>query len=212
MPKKDSLRETVRTHVLEQIQNGQLRTGDKLTELSICKQLGISRTPVREALLLLSSEGLLEYTPHRGFTIKGMDQKAKEDTYEILTLLDALSARLALPHMTPADLSELNRCADLIDIAIKYHNYPDYCQLQQQFHDIYRNRCSNQVLIHLLQELQVGCPPQTYYSEDQSQLFSVFSTMNQEHRKIIALFEAGDPQKLFDYLCYHWDTRYEEMI
>lgn len=212
MPRQDSLRETVRSHILEQIQNGQLRCGDKLTELSLCQQLGISRTPVREALLLLSSDGLLEYTPHRGFTLKGMDQKAKEDTYQVLTLLDALSARLALPHMTSKDYTNLNQCVDLIDVAIKYHNYPDYYRLQQQFHDIYRARCGNQVLIHLLQELQVGCPPQTYYSEDADQLFEVFSTMNLEHRKIIALFEQGDPQALFDYLCYHWDTRYEEMI
>lgn len=208
-----SLRERVRQRILDQVKYGELRPGDKISEAQLCETMGISRTPAREALLQLASEGLLENVPRKGFVVCERSIKEKMDVYDVLAALDALAAKLALKYMGEKELNGMHECIDLIDISIKYRNYPEYCRLQQRFHDVYRERCGNDMLRKLLEELQVGFAPHTYISDDADQLFEVYRDMNEEHRHIVDLFEEKKGDELYHFLMdVHWQTKYDEMI
>lgn len=213
MARSNTLRNSVRQAVLEKIQYGELLAGDKIREAELCGSLGLSRTPVREALIQLATEGILESHPHRGFTVAQKSLKEKSDVYIVLATLDALAAQLAFDHMGDVQIRQMCELTDKIDVAVKYQNYPEYCRLQQQFHEVYRDICDNAYLQSLLKDMQEGFFPMTYYSDNKDRLFEVFSNMNDEHRKIIRFFMEKERQALYDFLIgTHWQTQYGSMI
>lgn len=213
MKQHNSLRDHVREYISNKIQNGELIPGDKLSEMKLCEELQISRTPTREALLVLTGENLLEYVSRKGFTVKSKSLKEKSDVHVILSVMDALAARLAVDNIGNTELNSMRECIDMIDIAIKYKNYPNYCKKQQSFHNIYRNCCQNEMLLKMLNELQNSFIPYTYNSDNPAELFSVFENINKEHRIILNLFEKHDGDALFEFLMNeHWQTRYKDMI
>lgn len=200
-------------NIAEKIQYEYWLPDQILSEAMICKELNVSRTPVREALIALVSDGVLTYIPHKGYKIQASDDKKKRDTYLVLGALDALAATSALPNMTQNDLRGMREIVDKIDIAIKYHNYPDYYFLQDAFHTAYIDKCDNDVLIESIRNLKSGAVKQTYASQDKERLFEVFALVNEEHKHIISLFESGDPAALEYYLRNtHWATRFPDMI
>jgi DNA-binding GntR family transcriptional regulator len=139
--------------------------------------------------------------------------KEKNDVYAVLGVLDSLAADLAFDYISVDHLTQMDELVDIIDVAIKYKNYPKYCRLQQKFHEVYRNICQNGYLQKQLRDIQEGFFPMTYFSEDKALLFDVFQKMNEEHRTIIRLFKIGDRKGLHDFLINtHWITQYETMI
>lgn len=213
MNKYQIMRDHVRDLLSQEIQAGKLQPGDKVGELQVCEALGISRTPAREALLQLASEGVLEYTPRRGFRVKELAQGEKMEVYAAVEVLDALAGKLAAEHADEAMIRSMNECVDMLDVAIKYRNYQDYYSLQKRFHDIYRERCGNSVVRKLLNGLLEGFVSHTYSVGDEEELFTVFKELNDEHRHIVSLFEKRDANGVFEFLMKtHWGTRHSEMI
>lgn len=205
MKQYPSLRDTVRDYISNGIYDGRLQLGDRISEQSVADQMGVSRTPAREALMQLHSEGILEYTPRKGFSLRMVDEKEKNDMYEATALLDAFAAASAQPHMTDDDITTLNEYIEKIDVAIKYRNLADYSALQHQFHEVYRRRCNNDIILRFLKTLESGLVPQTYVDNDEDRLFSLYTLINDEHRHIVELFAAGDRDELFRYLMQtHW--------
>ncbi|MEG0912798.1 MAG: GntR family transcriptional regulator [Oscillospiraceae bacterium] len=207
-----SLRSHVRTCIVNGISDGSLCPGDKISEQSIADSLGVSRTPTREALLQLNSEGLLDYIPRRGFSIKLMTAKEKEDTYELVAVMDAYCALCAVAHIDAADISAMKETIDKIDISIKYQNTDDYRELQHIFHCIYRKKCGNALIMNILDNSESGIAPQTFMSDNLDELMELYYMLNNEHREIVSLFEKKDAHALFEYLLEtHWSLRYLQM-
>lgn len=199
--------------ILSKIHSGEFSQDKIITETTVCESLNISRTPAREALIELAANGILERVPRKGYAITKFDQKTKLDAYEILGNLDALAAKLALPNMTAADLNKMREYIDLANVAIKYNNYPSYCEQQENFHNVYINKCDNKQLIELLKQIKANLDRYTYYSSDESELYAICASMNQEHSEIVALFEKGDKNALFQYLSdNHWSTKSMDLI
>ena len=92
-----SLKDHVYQYIAEQISKEELVPGEKINENEICRELSISRTPVREALIQLSSEGVLENVPRKGFIIKQMKETEARQLYEVIGVLDGLAAQRSLP-------------------------------------------------------------------------------------------------------------------
>ena len=179
----------------------------------VCESLHISRTPVREALIELVASGVLEKAPRKGYAITKSDHKTKLDAYEILGHLDALAAKLALPYITVADLNKMREHIDLAEVAIKYSNYPAYCEQQENFHNVYISKCGNKQLVQMLKQIKMTLDRYTYFSSDQAELFSVCVAMNREHLEIVSLFENRDKNALFAYLSdTHWFTKMPDLI
>ncbi len=208
-----SLRHMAIESIMSKIHNGEFASDDIITETMVCESLNISRTPAREALIELVANGILQKVPRKGYSITKFDQKTKLDSYEILANLDALAARLALPYMTSVDFNKMREYVDLADVAIKYKNYPSYCDQQENFHSVYINKCNNIQLVTLLKQIKENLDRYTYYSKNEDELYDICSLMNKEHLRITELFEAGDPSKLFEFLAdIHWSTRSTDLI
>jgi DNA-binding GntR family transcriptional regulator len=109
LPKVDRprLHDTVVDHLRNFIVEGLLAPGVKLNERKLCETLGISRTPLREALKVLAAEGLVDILPNRGASISQMSEAEIRETFELMSGLEAFSGELACERMTPAELAEI---------------------------------------------------------------------------------------------------------
>ena len=95
-----SLEEKVYLALEDAILSGEYKRGDALTEMSLCKKLGVSRTPVRSALHRLSEEGLIEVAPNRGAIVVGMNDEDLADIYKIRIRLEGLASSMAAERMS----------------------------------------------------------------------------------------------------------------
>lgn len=208
-----SLRQLAMKGIVTRIQNGEFSQDSIISESLICETLNMSRTPVREALIELTASGVLQKVPRKGYTVTKFDKKTKIDSYEILSSLDALAAKLALPYMTKEDFTKMREHIELANVAIKFKNYPFYCEQQENFHSVYIEKCDNIQLITLLKNIKENVDRYTYFSDDEDELFAISEAMNKEHEEIVNLFEEGDKDKLCKYLIdNHWSTRYVDLI
>ena len=94
----------VAVHIRSMIFNGELRQGDRMRQDEIAQRLGVSRIPVREAIIALDREGWLTITPHRGAFVHGLDEDALRDHYELLGLVYGLAARRATERASDDEL------------------------------------------------------------------------------------------------------------
>ena len=99
--------ELVAVHIRTLIFNGELRQGDRVRQDEIAERLGVSRIPVREAIIALDREGWLAITPHRGAFVHGLDEDSLRDHYELLGLVYGLAARRAVERGTPEGIAQL---------------------------------------------------------------------------------------------------------
>jgi DNA-binding GntR family transcriptional regulator len=128
-----------------EIVTGTRRPGDMLGEIALADRFGMSRTPVREALQRLASEGLLERGPRRAFRVRRMTQQALRHLFEALGELEALCAGMAALRMTSTDHAVLARILEEPD--------GDYVASNIRFHDALRLGAQNHVLSDLLVDL-----------------------------------------------------------
>jgi len=104
---RQRLHDTVVDHLRKFVIEGLLAPGVKLNERTLCETLGISRTPLREALKVLAAEGLIDILPNRGASVSQMSEAEIRETFELMSGLEAFAGELACERMTSAELSEI---------------------------------------------------------------------------------------------------------
>src|ERR1700735_2384950 len=109
LPKVDRprLHDTGVDHLRNFIVEGLLAPGVKLNERTLCETLGISRTPLREALKVLAGEGLIDILPNRGVSVSQMSEAEIRETFELMSGLEAFAGELACERITSVELSEI---------------------------------------------------------------------------------------------------------
>jgi DNA-binding GntR family transcriptional regulator len=200
-------------YIATEIQNGTLLPNQKINEVAIANQLEVSRTPVREALIQLASENLLEFFPRKGFIVKEVTTKSKLDVFQVVAVLDALAASLSIQLLTEEDINKMEDMVRKIDLAISQKNYSDYQLYQNEFHKVYIDKCNNETLIELLHSLQNSFVRQIYLSKDDDKLFSVLKQMNEQHSLIVKHFRDKDQEKVEELIKNeHWKITHIDMI
>ena len=122
------------------ILTGELKAGDRISELAVVERLGVSRTPIRMALVRLEEEGLLELIPSGGFSVKAFSERDITDAIEIRGTLEGLCARLAAERgLTQSALGELRDCVAAIDALLARDEvteelFSQYVGLNERFH------------------------------------------------------------------------------
>jgi len=208
-----SLKEQVYEYISRKIQLGEIFPNEKITEVGIAKEMGISRTPVREALIRMVSDGLLEKAPDKGLIIKQYTKENIFKTFQIIGALDGLAGALAVDRLSYEEIMKMQELTERMDIAIKYHNYQDYGNLKNEFHSTYINKCGNTVLIEMLHSMIHNTMPKTYYSKDTEKLFELLSNYsNREHKELVELFKNKDAAAVEVKLREHWKIVDEEFI
>src|SRR5438477_3676626 len=107
----------VAVHIRSLIFNGELRQGDRVRQDEIARRLGVSRIPVREAIIALDREGWLTITPHRGAFVHGLDEDSLRDHYELLGLVYGLAARRAVERAGPEARARLRAAQEALGAA-----------------------------------------------------------------------------------------------
>ena len=120
--------------IREDILNGKYQANEELKEKNIGDDLGVSRTPVREALRQLELEGLVHIIPNKGAFVEGVTLQDVKDIYEIRTLLEGLCARWAAERITQEQLEELEEIVFLSDFHYSKENWDQILELDNRFH------------------------------------------------------------------------------
>lgn len=200
-----SLKDHVYKYISEKINIGELKPDDKINEQKICTELGISRTPIREALIQLASDGYLYNQPRRGFRVKYLSVKKVRDLYEIIGTLDGHAAAKSVDHITEEDLSKMRFLADSMETSIRDGHGNTYYELQVKFHDVYLARCGNEELPKALEQLKNNFFRKFYIFEDPNNEAEVLLETNQQHFEIIRLFEDKQEYELERFIRdVHW--------
>lgn len=124
----------------ELILAGEIKTGERMSEPVLVQRLGMSRTPIRTALIHLEQEGLLQALPTGGFVVNAFNERDIHAAIEIRGTLEGLAARLAAERgVSPAEIDDLKQClADLdtlvLDRGVSVDNFSAYVELNEQFH------------------------------------------------------------------------------
>lgn len=188
-PLSERIAGTIRDYILK----GSLKPGERLTEPSLSKLLGISRTPIREALRLLEIEGFVEIIPRRGAVVTVITDKDVDEIFELKIKLESLAAKNASRHMKPSDIEKLKTINDKIESYISSNNVTQMMKLNSEFHSVFMSRCDNGRLLKFLESLSLQFKMATAFS------FSVTGRIKEvvkEHNQMIDAFESKNEKQI----------------
>ena len=148
------LRELVCEHIREAIISGVFSPGERLMEIQMADEMGVSRTPVREAIRMLEKEGFVVMIPRRGTYVSNMSIKDINDVYEIRISLDTLAAGLAAERITDGELEELQCLLVKIGEAIESNNMAKIVEADIEFHDVLYKASRNERLRNIINNLR----------------------------------------------------------
>ena len=147
---KYSLRGRVFQKLRDDILNGRYQENDELKESAIGDELGVSRTPVREAFRQLELEGLIRIVPNKGAYVTGITTTDVADIYEIRSLLEGLCARWATKRISTEQIDEMEEIILLSEFHLAKGHYEQLTELDNRFHQLLYDACESKILIHLL--------------------------------------------------------------
>lgn len=196
IPRPEPLRASVYRRVVRLMTDGELEPGQTITEAGLSKTLGVSRTPVREALLQLEAEGVLQSTPARGFTVRELSTQEAAELYPILSALEALAVRTT---PDPIDVKRLNE----IDAQLAAADEPvQRWKLDTAFHETMIAACPNQSLRALITRLRVTMS--RYEIEYMRRLGEWKHTYGTRHTPIIDALATGDLDRADEAIWQNW--------
>ncbi len=199
-----SLGDQVYDFVFHEIQIGRMSVGDKVDEAKLINELGISRTPIREALIQMTSDNILENIPRKGFFVKNVDDKEMKEGFDVVTLLDEYAIELAIPNITDDDIRRLSNAVDKMNLAISKLNYDMYYDWEREFHLVYRERCGNKVLADLIDDLTRKNFRTGIYDKNKKELADYLSFVNNDHIEVLKAIENKDVKTAQHWLHLHW--------
>lgn len=202
-----SLRSRVFHRLREDILNGKYQDNEELKEVAIGKELGVSRTPVREAFRQLELEGLLQIIPNKGAYVTGITPKDVHDIYMIRTSLEGMCARLACEHITKEQLEELEENVYLASFHASKGHMDQLTDLDNRFHHILYEACDSKMLENLLQDFH------QYVIRIRKKTLSTDRgvTSNEEHKCLMEAIKAGDAVKAEKLAIEHIKNAYQNI-
>ena len=148
------LRDVVFTSLREAIIKGELRPGERLLEIQLAEQLGVSRTPVREAIRKLELEGLVTMLPRRGATVAGITKQHLKEVLEIRKALEILAMELACERIEADDLAALIKVEDEFENNIQTDDPLKLADIDESFHSLIYRAADNGRLTSILENLR----------------------------------------------------------
>jgi DNA-binding GntR family transcriptional regulator len=148
------LREVISETLREAIVSGTLKPGERLMEIQLAEELGVSRTPVREAIRKLELEGFVVMIPRRGTYVADLSIKDVNEVFEIRTALDILAAGLAVERITEEELEQLERVLVEIGEYIEQNDIEKIVAADSRYHDILYRASRNDRLVGIINNLR----------------------------------------------------------
>ena len=194
------LRELVYEQLKNQILEGKIAPGTRMMEVNLAEEMGVSRTPVREAIRKLEKDGLVVIEPRRGAYASEISVQDIIDTLTVRSNLEALAASIAAEYIQEEELAELERITDLFEEAINNGEVDDMVELDEQFHRQIVVSSRNKTLGQLSETVALRFR-YLYYDD-----FSRYRHMPNEHNRIIAALRSKKPEIAADAARIHTDN------
>jgi len=176
----------------QRILNFHLSPGVKISDKEVARGMGLSRTPVREALSRLAEQGLVESHPNRGFTVKVFSRKEVEDHYRLRDSLEALAVTLTSQHLDREKIRVLRTLVESYLALMKSHDLARFNDADEQFHDLIAFYSGNSALYGALRNLQGKIRIIRRYDHIRS---TSFRETYDEHRQILSHMVKGEVAK-----------------
>jgi DNA-binding GntR family transcriptional regulator len=188
------------TQLRDMIQNGELAPGERIVEKDLSEQFGISRTPLREALKVLSSEGLVKLRPHRTPQVAPVDPDEIAAIFEILEALEGLAARRARENMSAAQLAELEALHAAMMAEHDVENRVAYAMINRNIHSRIVEMAGNRELtaLHTALGIKIQRARMTANYDERR-----WSESDREHEQIMQAFRSGSPQRCAEIMTEH---------
>lgn len=190
------LRSHVYDYLRRELKEGKLKPGMFVSMSQIMKNLGISRTPLRDALLQLQTEGFVTFLPQRGIRINELSQQDIENMYEMLGALDSRVLLSVYPRVGAMEIDTMKRLNQQMLENISDADFNRYWDLNTAFHNTYLSLSSNEPILN-----QINIIRQRLFEFGKKDWSRKMRGMNHsEHLTMIALFENGDAVRAADYM------------
>jgi len=149
-----SLKEQVYEYLREQLQKGDIRPGSAINMEKTSRKLGVSRTPLRDALFQLESEDFVTIIPRRGVVVKHLSLQDIKNYYEIIGSLESMAMLLASAAIQDTDVKKMRELTDGMLEAIHNNDFNAYYQKNLEFHNVFLNLCGNPHLLKIVNNLK----------------------------------------------------------
>lgn len=209
MTDRYSLRGRVFQKLRDDILNGRYEENEELKEVAIGEELGVSRTPVREAFRQLELEGLLTIIPNKGAYVTGITEKDVKDIYMIRSLLEGLCAKWATEHITKEQMDEMEENIYLSQFHAKKGHLDQLAELDNRFHEILYEACNSKILEHQLRDFHqyvLRVRKKTLADANRG------PKSNEEHELIMEAIKQGDGERAQQLANRHMINAYENMV
>lgn len=206
---KYSLRGRVFEKLREDILSGKYKENDELREVAIGEELGVSRTPVREAFRQLELEGLIKIIPNKGAYVTGITSKDVHDIYMIRSMLEGLAASWATEHITTEQMEELEENVFLAEFHCDKGHAEQMTQIDNRFHEIIYEASNSKMLEHLLKDFHqyvVRIRQKTLANSGRGK------ASNHEHKQIMEAIKAKDAKQAEVLAHEHIINAYDNML
>lgn len=206
---KYSLRGRVFSRLREDILSGKYEENEELREVAIGEELGVSRTPVREAFRQLELEGLIRIVPNKGAYVTGISEKDVKDIYMIRSRLEGLAARWATEHITEEQLEEMEENIYIAKFHAQKGHLEQMAELDNRFHEIMYEASGSKMLEHQLRDFHqyvLRVRKKTLSSANRG------PQSNLEHEQIMNAIKAKNADLAEQLAHQHMINAYENMV
>lgn len=202
LPLRDVVFQTLRQAILR----GDLKPGERLMEVKLANKLGVSRTPIREAIRKLELEGLVLMVPRKGAEVAEITEKSLRDVLEVRKALEELAVQLACDRITEEEIEQLKEVAKEFRSNLQEKDVTKIAEIDVKFHDILYLATNNQKLVQLLNNLR----EQMYrYRIEYLKREDVYPILMKEHEDIILHLSRRDKEKALEVMACHIDNQVE---
>lgn len=205
LPLRDVVFNTLRQAILR----GELKPGERLMEIQLANKLGVSRTPIREAIRKLELEGLVLMIPRKGAEVAEITEKSLRDVLEVRRALEELAVELVCEKITDEQIQDLKDAAEDFKASLKERDITRIAEADVKFHDVIYIATDNQKLIQLLNNLR----EQMYrYRVEYLKRSDFHQQLIDEHEEIIETIESGQKDRAVQVVCQHVDNQVEAVM
>ena len=187
------LPDKIANFVREAIIVGKLKPGEKISEAKLADELHISRTPIREAIRMLESEGFVSIIPRRGTIVSEFSLEDLYEYFQIKACLEAFAAGSVVNSLSERDLNKLKRLNEDEMSAVKSGDFSNYLRIHDDFHQTFLARTGNRKLALVIQQLGFHIRRLEKIFNDHPE---IFITCSETHGDLIAAFESRDAKRV----------------
>ncbi|MEW9121993.1 MAG: GntR family transcriptional regulator [Thermotaleaceae bacterium] len=184
----------------DDILNDKYEEGEKLVEAKLAEELGVSRTPVREALKQLELDGIVENIPNRGVIVKGISKQDIQDIFAIRTAIEGIAAAWAVERITEEEIKALKETYELMEFYAFKKDLEKVAEFNSRFHETIYRATKSRYLEQVLRDFQY------YMKKIRRKSLQVEGRMDEalkEHKEILEAFIARDGKKAQETLSAH---------